>query len=261
MSRGAAVDIAVEIRSLESMADFTSAADALRSIWAPAGGEPPLLPEVMRAIAFSGGYVAGAFADAELVGASVGFIGVRDGELHLHSHISGVRATWQGRHVGLALKSHQRDWALARGIGHIEWTFDPLVRRNAFFNLAKLGAAVVGYEPDFYGPMDDAFNAGDFTDRGVVLWSLAKTPRTADENAPVILSADDKGGPLRGEADGPALRAWIPEDIVAVRQSNQDTARAWRLALRETFGAAIRRGYAATAMTRDGWYTLERTSS
>jgi predicted GNAT superfamily acetyltransferase len=60
-------------------------------------------------------------------------------------------------------------------------------------------------------------------------------------------------------ADGssaPVLRAWIPEDHVAMRETDPAAANDWRLAVRETVGAALSRGYVATAMTRDGWYTL-----
>ena len=103
-------------------------------------------------MSFAGGYISGAYAGDELIGASAGFLGRRAGELHLHSHISGVIAARQSRHVGVALKQHQRAWALARGIDSIEWTFDPLVRRNAFFNLVKLGAEVVGIRTELLRP-------------------------------------------------------------------------------------------------------------
>ena len=41
------------------------------------------------------------------------------------------------------------------------WTFDPLVSRNARFNLTKLGAHAVEYLPDFYGAMEDGINSND----------------------------------------------------------------------------------------------------
>ena len=51
--------------------------------------------------------------------------------------------------IGLALKWHQRRWCLDRGIRTVEWTYDPLVARNGWFNLTKLGARAVAYEVDF----------------------------------------------------------------------------------------------------------------
>ena len=114
-----------------------------------------------------------------------------------------------GKHVGLALKQHQRRWALGRGIMTIEWTFDPLVRRNAYFNLVKLGARVVGYEPAFYGAMHDAFNDGDDTDRAVVRWNLEEKDRgpTEEIEGAVILDAGDDGRPVTPPAPGPGAGA------------------------------------------------------
>ena len=63
-----------------------------------------------------------------------------------------------GRSVGFALKLHQRAWALLRGVSEIAWTFDPLVSRNAYFNLVKLAARAGEYLPNFYGAMHDAIN-------------------------------------------------------------------------------------------------------
>jgi predicted GNAT superfamily acetyltransferase len=255
MSTQADVDVAVEVRVLDGMAEFNEAAEILRAVW----GFPQVPPELMRALSFAGDYVAGAFADGALVAASVGFLAPRDDGIHLHSHIAGVVAPWQGRHVGYSLKMHQRDWALARDIATIEWTFDPLIRRNAFFNLVKLGAAVVSFEADFYGEMNDAINVGDPTDRAVAEWDLASPSSGDDAHGAVILRAGDDGLPVVSDTfTAPTLRAWVPEDAVALRQRDPSAGRAWRLALRDSFGAAIGAGYRATSMTRDGWYTLTR---
>jgi predicted GNAT superfamily acetyltransferase len=254
------VELAVEVRTLDDMPAIADAAELLRSIWG--FGEAPVSSGVLRALSFAGGYAAGAFADGALIGASVGFIALRHDALHLHSHITGVLPECQNRHAGAALKQHQRTWALERGINVIEWTFDPLVRRNAYFNLVKLGASVVGFEPNFYGDMDDAINNGDLTDRAVVHWRLLPSrfaPPDGDEDGDVILEADAHGKPVVHAPGGSGpLRAWVPEDIVGIRQRDPGAALAWRVALRDSFGAAVRDGYAATSMTRDGWYTLER---
>ena len=248
----------VEVRTLSDMGDLDDAMGVFQSIWGFRDGSAPITAEFMRALAFAGNYVAGAFADGEMVGASAGFLGVRDGHQHLHSHISGVVAEWQSKAVGLALKHHQRDWALARGIDTIEWTFDPLVRRNAYFNLMKLGADIVGFEANFYGDMNDAINAGDPTDRAVIRWDLRNGAPGTNQEGDVILDAGDDGAPVVDKSGAPVLRAWVPEDVVALRTQDADAARAWRLALRESFGAAVADGYVATSITRDGWYTLVR---
>lgn len=247
------------IRELTEMDELQQAADLLAAIWGYPADQGPITPELLRALAHSGNYVAGAWEGDRLVAASAGFLGTHGDALHLHSHIAGVHPEHQGAQIGLALKHHQRTWAAERGVASIEWTFDPLVRRNAFFNLSKLRARIVGYEPHFYGVMRDAMNAGDETDRAVVRWDVR-----ASESAPpsqtgvVVLRAGDDGAPVVDKSDADVLKAWIPEDVVALRQADPEAALAWRAALRDTLGAAVNDGYVATGMTRDGWYTLER---
>src|SRR5699024_8773798 len=103
-------------------------------IWRPDPANPPVTTELLRALTKAGNYVTGAYDGAELIGACVGFFGEPAGAA-LHSHIAGVTGAARGRHVGFALKLHQRAWALRRGVREIAWTFDPLIRRNAYFNL------------------------------------------------------------------------------------------------------------------------------
>ena len=74
--------------------------------------------------------------------------------------------------VGFELKQHQRRWCLERGVKTIEWTTDPLVRRNAYFNLTKLGARASDYLVNFYGAMTDGLNAGEESDRLLISWEL-----------------------------------------------------------------------------------------
>ena len=50
-------------------------------------------------------------------------------------------------------------WALERGLSEVTWTFDPLVRRNAWFNIEVLGGHITEYVPNFYGTMSDSINA------------------------------------------------------------------------------------------------------
>ena len=248
------------VRPLTTMDELARASELLASIWGYPPGEGPVTPELLRALSHSGNYVAGAWHDDELIGASAGFLGRHEGAVHLHSHISGVAPGHQGTHAGFALKQHQRTWALERDIPVIVWTFDPLVRRNAYFNLAKLGASVVGYEADFYGVMRDAINAGEETDRAVAEWHLEAPPRAvADASAAtVVLRPDDNGRPLVSESGDSVLRAWVPEDYLALRADDPELARSWRLALRDTLGRALADDYVAVDMTRDGWYTLVR---
>lgn len=266
----AAEQAGVVVRELEGVEELREASVTLKGIWGMV--QAPFGVEVLRGMREAGNYLGGAFRGEQLVGASVAFLGYRHGELLLHSQITGVTPATQGRQAGFALKQFQRAWALGRGIGTIVWTFDPLVRRNAYFNLTKLGALGVEYFVDFYGPMDDELNTDEESDRCLARWELlAEQPAVAaqgggaepDVNAlrervPVILAEDPAGRPWTPGGRGEVLLAQVPADILALRQSDPGAARGWRTALRDTFGEAIAAGYVATGMSRDGWYVLER---
>ncbi len=125
----------------------------------------------------------------------------------MHSHITGVLPGLQSRGLGRVLKQHQREWAFARDVGHITWTFDPLVARNAHFNLRVLGARVTEYLVDHYGPMDDGVNRGDETDRLMVSWALAAPPAPTPADDRVVASVA------------------VPHDIEAMRREIADGCR------------------------------------
>src|SRR5205823_4174315 len=129
----AAARSGVEIALLDEVDLFERGARLLADIWGADSDMPVVPKDVLRALAHSGNYVTGAFLDGRLVGLSVGFLGQLEGRLHLHSHISGVATEVQHRRIGFALKQHQRAWSLAHGLDRVMWTFDPLVRRNAYF--------------------------------------------------------------------------------------------------------------------------------
>jgi predicted GNAT superfamily acetyltransferase len=238
--------------------------------------EPPISSDTLRALAHSGNYVAGAFIDGRLTGGLVGWLGrgVPPGLLHMHSHILGVVSSSEARGLGFQLKQHQRGWCLERGITTIEWTTDPLVRRNAYFNLTKLGARASRYLVNFYGAMTDGINAGEESDRLLITWLLdspeaesaaAGRPAEADvENllqngAAVVLSVGPAGEPVsESSLSARTLLCQVPDDVVAVRRAEPALARSWRLALRSVLVDAFAAGYAVSAATRSGWYVLLR---
>jgi predicted GNAT superfamily acetyltransferase len=259
----------VEIRALDSVAEFEASSRLIARIWGDAEDAEPKAPSAMlRALSHAGNFVAGAFHGAELVGVSIAFFG-RDGETtHLHSHITGIDGRFQNRSLGFALKQFQRSWALDHGTESIQWTADPLVRRNLYFNLIKLGASAVAYYPDFYGAILDGVNGDQDSDRVLLTWELASDravqaaeghpPASIDEDAAILLSPDGDGRPVLADADGPRLRVWVPEDVVQMRQEDPTQALAWREALRDAIGDCLGQGYRAEAITRDGWCILAR---
>ncbi|MEU6324818.1 GNAT family N-acetyltransferase [Streptomyces sp. NPDC047009] len=261
---------AVDVRALTDIPALTSAARLFADIWNT--DRPPLNSDVMRALAHAGNYVVGAFDGEELLGASVAFLGLRQGPM-LHSHISGVRASAQGRSIGFALKLHQRAWALGRGIENITWTFDPLIRRNAYFNLVKLGARATEYLTDFYGDMSDGINQGQHSDRLHLTWPLlaphvidlldatpSRRPAQPDAaaHAEPRLVQGPNGGPEPHPTNAHAQLCWIPPDIEALRRKDPAGAAHWRLALRTALTGALAEGYDIGTCTRSGHYLLTR---
>lgn len=272
----------VDVVELDEPVGLGAAAELFGRVWSTPASDPPMPAHLLRAFAHAGHYVAGARHGSELVGAATGFQSPIDpgggtGEMMLHSHIAGVDPGWQGRHVGLALKLHQRAWALARGLRLIEWTFDPLVRRNAYFNVAKLGTLLDAYVPNFYGEMTDGINAGDDSDRCFARWHVAsrRAVEASEGRLPepdpdalvtagalTLLYDGGQGQPrlaaLDRLADHRAALCWVPADIVATRTADPVGAQAWRRALREALGSALAGGFVVTGVTRRGCYVLER---
>lgn len=244
-----------------------------RRIWREDPSDPSLTPLLLHALSYAGNYVAVAAVGDELVGACVGFHGLGDHGWELHSHIAGVTAPARGRNVGFALKTHQRAWALHRGLDRISWTFDPLVRRNAYFNLSKLGVRARAYLNDFYGPMSDGINAGDETDRLVAEWRLldepvaracAGRPEEPDVDAlraagaAIGLSADASGRPALGSVDAATVLVGIPVDVENLRAVDATVATEWRRSVRQVLGGLLADGAAITGFSRAGCYVVQR---
>jgi predicted GNAT superfamily acetyltransferase len=244
-----------EIRTV-SGADADQALDLAESVW----GERPLNDAVLRALELAGSYVAVAVDEAgQQVGMCLGIVGVHADHLHLHSHLAAVDPVHRGSGIGRALKRHQREWCLARGIATISWTFDPLIHANARFNLHHLGARGERYLVELYGLMDDDINRGDASDRLLIRWDLEDDRTVAALERPLptptdldhadIALADDGGRPRRADTDAEARLIATPADAVALRRDDPDLARAWRVAVRETMQQAFADGLVPVAVT------------
>ncbi len=267
----------VELREAADLEAFAAVQQLFEQIWRPDKGNPPVTTELLRALSKAGNYVAAAYQDQRMVGACVGFFGP-PADATMHSHIAGVATDLTTHGVGYALKLHQREWALQRGLRTISWTFDPLMSRNAYFNLVKLGATAVEYLPDFYGGMHDGINAGDETDRLLVRWDLAAprpeparpsvepgtepagTEQVRTEAALVALGRDSDGGPVLGSTEGQTLLVAVPADVAALRETDAGLAKRWRSALRDVLGGRMAAGDRVTGFARAGWYVLRRES-
>ncbi|WP_134740770.1 GNAT family N-acetyltransferase [Nocardioides sp. 503] len=264
----AALAAGVSVREVLDLQELGVVVDLFATIWGR-DENPPVTLELLRAFTKAGNYVGGAFEDGRLVGACVGFFHA-PAEDALHSHIAGVSTTAVGRSVGFALKLHQRSWALLRGVSEIAWTYDPLVSRNAHFNLVKLGALPAEYLPNFYGAMPDRINGADDSDRLLVRWPLRSAEVQAAASGDAVrepvgpgavaaLSVGPDGLPVRGRLDGDTSLVAVPDDIETLRRTDPEAAQLWRHAVREVLTALVADGSRITGFDRTGGYVVRRT--
>ncbi len=212
LADAAALAAGVSVRMAEP-GDMTPVIGLFERTWG-AGRSPDR--SMLLALDYAGNTVLVAGEAGKAVGATLGFLGWSDG-IHLHSHMAAVVPWRRSGGVGYALKLFQRAVCLEHDIVEMRWTFDPLIRRNAHFNLVKLGAEVVRFLPDFYGRLDDVITGSDRSDRFEVRWllesdrvreALAAAPRPAwDARLRLPLNVDFE----RLRADDPAAAARLRE--------------------------------------------------
>jgi predicted GNAT superfamily acetyltransferase len=241
-------DVETEFRLLTTATDMGEVAEVFQQVWGSVTEVVPL--EMLMAIAHADGYVAAAYevrsgapGHGRIVGASVGIRARHQDQPALHSHVTGILPGVRSSGLGRAMKLHQQDWARARDIDWIVWTYDPLVRRNAWFNIAVLGAEVHEYLPHFYGDMTDSINAGDDSDRLLMAWDV-----TTDPDAPLHDGTD--------LSNAPTSKVSTPADIVTLRRTDPAAVKLWRETTREALVAALDAGGNVIGFTRDGDYLI-----
>jgi predicted GNAT superfamily acetyltransferase len=162
----------IEVRALATHAELEEAVRLQKEIWGFA--EIELLPVRLFVVATKvGGQVFGAFDGERMIAFLLAIPGIKPGGgSYLHSHMMGVLPEYRDKGIGRLLKLRQRDQALADGIALIEWTFDPLELKNAFFNIERLGAIIRRYVLNQYGTTSSHLHGGLPTDRCVAEWHV-----------------------------------------------------------------------------------------
>jgi predicted GNAT superfamily acetyltransferase len=254
LARAAARSAAVDLLPLTTSEQFDDAIQVMTATWGPF----QLLPrEVFTALAHSGNVPWGAFDGDRMVGFVLGWAGVDEGGLHVHSHMLAALPDRRHRGVGYALKLAQRAQALDQGIHVARWTFDPLVARNAWLNLGKLGAFADRFGRAFYGEMTDDLNRDDRTDRLVVRWELDPEPgpRAVPAGMPTVLGATgDAEAPEPVPGDDPDPRGAIlevPRDHPAIRDRDPELAARWRDAVADALEACFAAGLVVSGFDRE----------
>ena len=250
----------IEYRSLESIDDLEKVADLEILVW---GVQPrdAVPANLLHAMVNAGSLVVGAYDKNKLIGMALMFPTDRNKHKRLWSHMAAVDPAYQSRGIGFEIKQFQRKWALKNGYLEIGWTFDPLQRGNANFNLHVLGGSTNIYHENFYGEMNDGINAGLPSDRVEVIWQLRnqRVKRLSEHKKPSSLLAlsniSDEQYLLKDSNNQPIYRELspnqtvylveIPANINALKRLSIDLALAWQIALRNTFQTAFRSGYSA----------------
>lgn len=264
------------IKILETPEEMTAVEELQRQVWH--GSETDVVPaHVFIAAVHNGGIVAGAYLDDRLIGFVFGFPGIEktpDGPRAKHcSHMLGIHPDHRDSGIGFALKRAQ--WQIVRhqGLDHITWTYDPLLSRNAYLNIAKLGAVCNTYRRSEYGDMRDGLNVGLPSDRFQVDWWVntrrverrlgkrVRKPLNLDhysqaELQPLYTPHASTGSLLRppehfSPLEGKLALAEIPSDFNALKEKDFVLARDWRFFTREIFETAFNAGYIVTDFVYD----------
>ncbi len=228
----------IALTSLTTEAEFREAVALQKTIWG--FGDVDMLPFRFFVVAVKvGGQLFGAWDDDKMVAFCLAIPGLKAGlKPYLHSHMLGVLSDYRDYGIGRRLKLHQRDEALARGIDLIEWTFDPLELKNAWFNIERLGAVIRRHVRNQYGTTTSHLQAGLPTDRCTAEWWL-DSPR---------VHAKTRGGHI--ERPPVVGRIEYPDNIGEIKHSDPARARDIQAANAERFEDAFRQDLVVTGIER-----------
>ncbi len=228
----------IRIAPLTTDAEFRAVVQLQRTIWG--FSETDLLPVRFFVVASKvGGSILGAFDRDQLVAFCLAIPAIKPGgHPFLHSNMLGVLAEYRDFGLGRRLKLRQREDALEAGIPLIEWTFDPLELKNAYFNLERLGAIVRRHVRNQYGISTSHLHGGIPTDRLTAEWWVGS------ERATKLCAKEPFENPPIAE------RIPVPTGIAALRSTDPARVRAVQEELADRFQSAFRRGLTVVGLSR-----------
>lgn len=208
-----------------------------QDVW---GGDDLVPISLLRVMALEGGQVLVAWHPDQVtpVGMAVAFLGRRNEEWYLHSHMVAVQASFRRHAVGRLLKYRQLEYARSLDLAYVGWTFDPLQRHNGHFNFNVLGAVASAFHPNFYGSLGDLINGNFASHRLFVEWRGQKVARAASRFVA------------------------IPDNINAMRTMDPERARDWARRYEKKWGRLMKQGFLAVEVVASRWgiwcYRLQR---
>jgi predicted GNAT superfamily acetyltransferase len=229
----------VLVRHCHGIEEFKACVRLEREVWQSADIDVVPLPLFVVA-SETGGQVLGAFQGKNLIGFTMAIAGWRNRKPFLHSHMTAVTSGHRDLGIGRQLKLFQRADALARGISLIEWTFDPLITKNAYFNFMRLGAIARRYIPNVYGITTSPLHGALPTDRLVAEWHL-RSLRVLR-----VLAGKRPTHAFKKKA----IRISVPADLEEVKSTNPAKAAEMQSEIRAQFTLWLEEKYAATAVAR-----------
>ncbi len=235
-----------------------------------------------------GGIVLGVYdkSTGKPVGVMVMMPGIKNGKVFLYSHMFGLLKEYRGRGIGTALKRVQREAALIKGYDLITWTYDPLLSLNSWYNFVKAGVIARIYKVNYYGLVYFEYNRGVESDRLLAEWYLRS------ERVRLRLEKGFKPEPMEYFVSRGALTSLksvegvkgfrrpsnpvlsdeselvlieVPDNFVEMQVKSPETAREWRVRVREAMTYYLSRGYLVFEFTRSSvnprryYYVLWRT--
>ncbi len=229
----------LEIRPLTTFDEFAGAVRLQKQIWGFEDIE--LLPLRLFVVATKvGGQALGAFDAGKMIAFCLCIPGLKPGgKSYVHSHMLGVLPEYRNFGLGRKLKLAQRQYAFSQGVDLIEWTFDPLEIKNAFFNIERLGVVVRRYVHNQYGMTSSHLHGGLPTDRLVAEWWIRSQRVEA-----ACAERSIKRPEIRA-------RVSVPLEIAELRHREPERARDIQASTGEQFDEHFRTGLAVVGFDKE----------
>lgn len=262
----------ITIRPLYELAEMYDAVELQKTYWGEEI-ESVVPAHMLFTIALYGGQVLAAMDGDKMIGVLIGLLGAdmtQDerpamANLMIASKRMVVLPEYRSQGIGYQLKLAQREFAIKQGIRLVTWTFDPLLSRNGYLNLRKLGSISQKYVENLFGTGGELSSLGS-SDRFSVEWWVW-TPRVearvnGEDGKPSLDAEIERGAMIVNptaqkngyiypsdhdiNVDETHLLVEIPPNYPDIETADPGLALGWRDHSRGIFQNLMGRGYLVT---------------